>query len=82
MVLVVKTFIGIGFQIGFFAALAFLPIGTTNFPAAIFWLQVFGGAVLLSASYLLVARPAALEARMRAGREAQTPADRLALGLM
>ena len=82
MVLVVKTFIGIGFQIGFFAALAFLPIGTTNFPEAIFWLQVFGGAVLLSASYLLVARPAALEARMRAGREAQTPADRLALGLM
>ncbi len=82
MALVVKTYIGIGFQIGFLGALVFLPIGTTNFPAAILWLQVFGGAVVLSASYLLVARPAALEARMRAGREEQTPADRLALGLM
>ena len=82
MILIVKTFIGIGFQIGLFSALAFMPIGTTNFPAAILWLQVFGSAALLSASYLLVARPAALEARMRAGQGVQVPADKLALGLM
>ena len=82
MALVVKTFIGIGFQICLFAALAFLPIGTINFPAAILWLQVFGAAAFLSASYLLVARPAALDARMRAGGEAQAPPDRLALMLM
>ena len=82
MVLFVKTFIGICFQLGFFAALTFLPIGTTDWPAAIIWLQVFACAVFLSSGYLLVARPAALEARMRAGREAQAPADRLALALM
>ena len=82
MVLFVKTFIGICFQLGFFATLTFLPIGTTDFPAAIIWLQVFACAVFLSSGYLLIARPAALEARMRAGREAQAPADRLALALM
>ena len=82
MVLFVKTLIGICFQLGLFAALTFLPIGTTGWPAAIIWLQIFACAAFLSAAYLLIARPAALEARMRAGREAQAPADRLALGLM
>ena len=82
MKLLAKTLIGICFQLGLFAALTFLPIGTTDWPAAIIWLQVFACAAFLSAAYLLISRPAALEARMRAGREAQAPADRLALGLM
>lgn len=82
MALLAKTFIGICFQIGFLAALMFLPIGTTDWPAAMLWVQIFSGAVFLSTGYLLVRRPAALEARMRAGREAQASRDRLAFALM
>jgi len=82
MVLVIKTIIGIAFQLAFFAALMLLPIGTTDWPEAIIWLLVFAFIAALSASYLLMARPAALEARMRAGREAQAIADRLAFSLM
>lgn len=82
MELLAKTLIGICFQLGFFAALTLLPIGTTDWPAAVLWLQIYAGLVFVSAGYLLVTRPAALEARMRAGKNAQAPADRLALGLM
>lgn len=82
MVLVIKTIIGTAFQLAFFAALMLLPIGTTDWPEAIIWLLVFAFIAALSASYLLMARPAALEARMRAGREAQAIADRLAFSLM
>ncbi|MEG9862290.1 MAG: isoprenylcysteine carboxylmethyltransferase family protein [Parvularculales bacterium] len=82
MLLFAKTFVGIGFQLAFFAALMFLPIGTTGWPAAITWLAVYAFVSVLSAIYLLVVRPGAIEARMRAGRKKQTPADRLALGFM
>jgi protein-S-isoprenylcysteine O-methyltransferase Ste14 len=82
MELLAKTLIGICFQLGFFAALTLLPIVTTDWPAAVLWLQIYAGLVFVSAGYLLVTRPAALEARMRAGKNAQAPADRLALGLM
>ena len=82
MVLLIKTILGISCQLGFFAALMFLPIGTVDWPAAQIWLLIFATAVVLSAGFLIAVRPAALEARMRAGREAQAPADRLALGLM
>ena len=77
-----RTLTGIGFQVAFFAALMFLPIGTFDWPAAIIWLQVFAAISVLSGLYLLSVRPEAVEARMRAGREAQTPADRLAFGFM
>ena len=82
MVLVVKTIIGVAFQLAFFAALMLLPIGTTDWPEAIIWLLIFAFIVVPSSFYLLVTRPAALEARMRAGREAQAVADRLAFSLM
>lgn len=80
--LIVKSVIGIGFQLAFFAALMFGPIGTIDWPAAIIWLQLYAAMTLLSAAYLLTVRPAAIEARMRAGRQHQAPADRVAFGLM
>ena len=82
MLLVLRTLVGVAMQLVFFAALMLGPIGTTDWPAAIVWLQVYALLVFGSAAYLLITRPAAIEARMRVGREAQTPKDRLALSLM
>ena len=81
MALLAKTLIGICFQLGLFAALTFLPIGTTDWPAAIIWLQVFLCAAFIG-SLFTHRTTGSFEARMRAGRRAQAPADRLALGLM
>lgn len=39
--LIVKSVIGIGFQLAFFAALMFGPIGTIDWPVAIIWLQLY-----------------------------------------
>jgi protein-S-isoprenylcysteine O-methyltransferase Ste14 len=82
MVLCVKTSIGIGMQLALFATLIFLPVGTFDWPMGKIWLQVFACAATVSSAYLLLARPAALEARMRARPTAQAPADRLAFSLM
>jgi len=82
MVLCVKTCIGICTQLALFAALIFLPIGTFDWSMGKIWLQVFACAAAVSSAYLLLARPAALEARMRAKPAAQAPADRLAFSLM
>lgn len=82
MVLFIKSLIGVATQLVFFAALMMVPIGTADWPAALVWLQVYAVLVLGATAYLLVTRPSAIEARMRVGREAQTPKDRLALGFM
>lgn len=80
--LVVKTIIGICFQVLFFAALMMIPIGTTDWAAAVIWLQLYAVMVGGATIYLLAVRPAAVEARMRAGGQKQPTADKWALGLM
>ena len=86
MILFFKTLLGIAFQIAFFALLMLLPVyliqGTGDWSAALFWLQLYALITLTTGIYLVLARPGAVEARMRAGRDAQTPADRMALGFM
>lgn len=80
--LFVKTIIGICFQMLFFAALMMMPIGTTDWPAAVIWLQLYAVMVGVATIYLLAVRPAAVEARMRAGGQKQPTADKWALGLV
>ncbi len=82
MLLLVKTLVGIAFQLAFFSALMFAPIRSFDWAEAFVWLQVYAFIAIVSGIYLVVSRPGAVEARMRAGRDAQTPADRLALSLM
>ena len=77
-----RSMVGIAFQIGFFAVLMFLPFGSVDWPAAIIWLKIYAVITLSSGIFLVVARPQAVEARFRAGRDAQPAADRMALIFM
>ena len=82
MVLLFKGLIGVGFQLLFFGVLLFAPIGTLNWPHAVSWLIIYGAMTFVSCVYLAFFRPKALEARMRAGRQDQPRADRLAFGYL
>lgn len=82
MVLLVKGLIGVGFQLLFFGGLLLAPIGSLNWPHAISWLLIYAAMAFVSCAFLAFFRPKALEARMRAGRQDQPRADRLALGYL
>jgi protein-S-isoprenylcysteine O-methyltransferase Ste14 len=77
-----RSLVGIIFQIALFAALMLLPFGSIDWPAAIIWLKIYAVITLSSGIFLVVARPQAVEARFRAGRDAQPAADRMALIFM
>ena len=77
-----SSLVGIAFQIGIFAALMFLPFGSVDWPAAIIWLEIYAVITLSAGTFLIIARPKAVEARFRAGRDAQPAADRMALIFM
>ena len=82
MVLLVKGLIGVGFQLLFFGGLLLAPIGSLNWPHAISWLLIYAAMAFVSCAFLAFFRPKALEARMRAGRQDQPRADRLAFGYL
>ena len=82
MVLLFKGLVGVSFQLLFFGVLMFAPIGNFNWPHAMDWLVIYGAMAFVSCVYLAVVRPKALEARMRAGRQDQPRADRLAFGYL
>ena len=46
------------------------------------WLLIYAAMAFVSCAFFVFFRPNALEARMRAGRQAQPPADRLAFGYL
>lgn len=80
--LFLRSLVGIAFQIGLFATLMLLPFGSIDWTAAIIWLQIYAVITLSSGIFLVIARPQAVEARFRAGRDAQPAADRMALLFM
>lgn len=82
MVLLLKGLIGVGFQLLFFGGLLLAPIGSLNWPHAISWLLIYSAMAFVSCAFLAFFRPKALEARMRAGRQDQPRADRLAFGYL
>ena len=82
MILLFKGLVGVGFQLLFFGVLMFAPIGNFNWPHAMDWLVIYGAMAFVSCVYLAFFRPKALEARMRAGRQDQPRADRLAFGYL
>ena len=82
IVLFFRSLLGVACQIGLFAALMFLPFGSIDWPAATIWLKIYAAITISAGTFLIIARPKAVEARFRAGRDAQPAADRMALFFM
>lgn len=81
--LVLRSLIGVVFQLALFAAGLLLPAGTWYWPRAIQFLAVYG--IVISAAVLVLARiaPGGLEARLSAPiAKSQPAADRIATSLL
>ena len=81
--LVLKSLIGVAFQLALFATCLFLPAGTWDWPRAIQFLVFYGIVVTIAVFVLNRIAPAGLEARLSAPAAASQPvADRIATSLL
>jgi protein-S-isoprenylcysteine O-methyltransferase Ste14 len=81
--LVIRSLIGVAFQIALMGAGLFLPAGTWDWPRAAQFLVVYGVVVCLAVVALARGAPGGLEARLAAPAAAsQPPADRVATFLL
>ena len=78
----VKTFFGILFQTALLAIFLYLPALTLNWPDALLFLTIHFLITILASAYLLIVKPASIEARMNYDSETQPKEDRLATFLM
>ena len=78
----VKTFFGILFQTALLGIFLFLPALTLNWPDAFLFLTVHFVMTILASAYMLIVKPASIEARMNYDSETQPKEDRLATALM
>ena len=78
----VKTFFGILFQTALLGAFLYLPALTLNWADALLFLSIHFLITILASVYLLIVKPASIEARMNYDSEAQPKEDRLATVLM
>ena len=78
----VKTFFGILFQTALLAIFLYLPALTLNWPDALLFLTIHFLITILASTYLLIVKPASIEARMNYDSETQPKEDRLATVLM
>ena len=78
----VKTFFGILFQTALLGAFLYLPALTLNWADALLFLSIHFLITILASAYLLIVKPASIEARMNYDSEAQPKEDRLATVLM
>ena len=78
----VKTFFGILFQTALLAIFLYLPALTINWPDALLFLTIHFLITILASAYLLIVKPASIEARMNYDSETQPKEDRLATVLM
>ena len=78
----VKTFFGILFQTTLLGVFLYLPALTLNWPDAFLFLSIHFLITILASAYLLIVKPASIEARMNYDSEAQPKEDRLATVLM
>ena len=78
----VKTFFGILFQTTLLGIFLFLPALTLNWPDALLFLTIHFVITILASSYMLIVKPASIEARMNYNSETQPKEDRLATVLM
>ena len=78
----VKTFFGILFQTALLGIFLYLPALTLNWPDALLFLIIHFLITILASAYLLIVKPASIEARMNYDSETQPKEDRLATVLM
>ena len=78
----VKTFFGILFQTTLLGVFLYLPALTLNWTDALLFLSIHFLITILGSAYLLIVKPASIEARMNYDSEAQPKEDRLATVLM
>ena len=78
----VKTFFGILFQTALLGIFLYLPALTLNWPDALLFLAIHFLITILASAYLLIVKPASIEARMNYDSETQPKEDRLATVLM
>ena len=78
----IKTFFGILFQTLLLGIFLYLPALTLNWPDALLFLTIHFLITILASAYLLIVKPASIEARMNYDSETQPKEDRLATVLM
>ena len=78
----VKTFFGILFQTTLLGIFLFLPALTLNWLDALLFLTIHFVITILASAYMLIVKPASIEARMNYNSETQPKEDRLATVLM
>ena len=78
----VKTLFGILFQTALLGIFLYLPALTLNWPDALLFLTIHFLITILASAYLLIVKPASIEARMNYDSETQPKEDRLATVLM
>ena len=78
----IKTFFGILFQTALLGVFLYLPALTLNWSDALLFLSIHFLITILASAYLLIVKPASIEARMNYDSEAQPREDRLATVLM
>tara|TARA_B100000579_G_scaffold351936_1_gene306172 strand:- start:285 stop:968 length:684 start_codon:yes stop_codon:yes gene_type:complete len=78
----VKTFFGILFQTLLLGVFLYLPAFTLNWADALLFLTIHFLITILASAYLLIVKPASIEARMNYDSETQPKEDRLATVLM
>ena len=78
----VKTFFGILFQTALLGIFLYLPALTLNWPDALLFLTIHFLITILASAYLLIVKPASIEARMNYDAKTQPKEDRLATVLM
>ena len=78
----IKTFFGILFQTLLLGIFLYLPALTLNWPDALLFLTIHFLITILASAYLLIVKPASIEARMNYDSATQPKEDRLATVLM
>ena len=78
----VKTFFGILFQTILLGVFLYLPALTLKWPDALLFLSTHFLITILASAYMLIVKPASIEARMNYDSETQPKEDRLATALM
>ena len=77
-----KTFFGILFQTLLLGVFLYLPALKLNWPDALLFLTIHFLITILASAYLLIVKPASIEARLNYDSETQPKEDRLATVLM
>jgi len=78
----IKTILGVTLQTAILAFLIYLPAWRIDWPDALLWVSIHYFISIIACIYLLITKPASIEARLNYEPEAQPQEDKLATILM